>query len=258
MLSYSLAAVVAASSLGGLLLPEIYAKETPSWAAQAQGQDFVDLLFVTPLLIFSAFLAQKGKKFFLFLQGGILINLVYAYLQYGFFLHFNHFYFLYCAGLGLSVYALVLYGMEFQKARVEAWFNLKKSIKLPALYFLATTLAFYFLWLSEDIPGVISGIAPKTITEAGLITNPVHILDLSIVLPAMVIASLQLLRKKPSGYLFFPIMMSFSIVMSVAIGGMMVAMHLKGVNEDLTAAYVFGVFVILNSTVLGIFLRGMK
>ena len=168
-LSYSLAAVVAASSLGGLLLPEIYAKETPTWGAQAQGQDFVDLIFVAPLLIFSAFLAQKGEKIFLFFQGGILINLVYAYMQYGFFLHFNRFYFLYCAGVGLSVYALVLYGMEFQRAKVESWFNLKKSTKLPSLYFLATTLVFYFLWLSEDIPAVISGIAPKSIDRKSVV-----------------------------------------------------------------------------------------
>ncbi len=258
VLSYSLAGVVAATSLGGLLLPEAYAKETPSWAAQGMGQDFVDLVFVFPFFLLSAYMAQKGRKVFRFLLGGTLVYLVYSYVLYGFCMHFNRLYFLYCAGLGLSVYSLVLYGMRFQTTKVEAWFNPKKSTKIPAFYFLFTTLVFYFLWLSEDIPALLAGTAPKSLAEAGLITNPVHVLDLSIVLPAMALASFQLLRKKPFGYLFFPIMMVFSIVMGASIGGMMVAMNLKGVTGDLTVAYIFGLMVLLNSTVLVFFLRGIK
>jgi hypothetical protein len=258
VLSYSLAAVLAVTSLGGLLLPEAYANETPSWAAQGMGQDFVDLVFVFPLLLLSAYQTQKGQKVFRFLLGGTLVYLVYSYVLYGFCMHFNRLFFLYCAGLGLSVYALVLYGAEFQTTKVEAWFNQKKSTQLPASYFLVTTLVFYFLWLSEDVPALLSGTAPKSLAVAGLITNPIHVLDLSIVLPAMALASFQLLRKKPFGYFFFPVMMVFSIIMGAAIGGMTVAMKLKGVTGDLTVAYVFGVGILFNSAVLGLFLRGMK
>jgi hypothetical protein len=258
LLSYVLAGVVAVSSLGGLLLPEVYAKETPSWAAQGMGQDFVDLVLVAPLLALFTRLAQKGKRIFLFLIGGILVYLVYSYLIYAFYIHFNRLFFLYCAGLGLSVYALVLMAIQLQKAQVETWFSPVRSTALPALYFLATTLVFYFLWLSEDVPALISGIAPKSLAETGLPTNPIHVLDLSIVLPAMALASLQLLWKKPLGYLLFPIMLAFAIVMVAAIGGMMVEMKLKGITSDLTVAYVFGVGVMLNSIVLGLFFKNLK
>src|SRR5581483_6228932 len=93
-LSVLLAGVVAASSLGGLLLPDVYAKETPSWAAQGLGQDFVDLVFVAPFLVLCAFQAQRKKKAFLFLLGGTLVYLVYSYLLYGFCVHFNPLFFL--------------------------------------------------------------------------------------------------------------------------------------------------------------------
>jgi hypothetical protein len=45
-----LAALVAFVSLVGILSPSIYARETPNWAAQAVGQDWVDLLFAVPWL----------------------------------------------------------------------------------------------------------------------------------------------------------------------------------------------------------------
>jgi hypothetical protein len=47
----ALAALVATASLGGILMPSIYARETPSWAAQGEGQDWFDLVVVVPLLI---------------------------------------------------------------------------------------------------------------------------------------------------------------------------------------------------------------
>jgi len=206
-------------------------------------------------LYFSGPKGEEGVPFFL---GGTLVYSVYTYLVYGFFMHFNRLYFLYCAGLGLSVYALILLGMEFRTAQVDSWFDQKKTTYIPAIYFLAITALFYFLWLSEDLPALISGILPKNLSEAGLVTNPIHILDLSIVLPAMAISSLQLFRKKAWGYLFFPIMMVFSVIMTVAIGGMMVAMKLKGVSSGLVMAYVFSLMALCNSAVLEWFLRSLK
>ena len=257
-LSHAAAIVLALTSAAGLWLPGIYAKETPSWAAQGVGQDVVDLFFVAPLLAFCAFQVGKGRRIFLFPLEGILFYLIYSFVLYAFCVHFNRIFFLYCAGLGFSVYALALLNLGIGPPEAGKWFDPRPSTRLPGLFFLATTLAFYVLWLSEDIPAVLSGTAPKSLEEVGLFTNPVHILDLSLVLPAMLIASIQLLRKRTFGYWFFPVMMSFSIVMAVAIGGMMVALKLKGVTADVTAAYVFAVVVLASVGVLGYFLRSFK
>jgi hypothetical protein len=258
VLSYLAAGAVALASLGGIFLQRTYVHETPSWAAQGLGQDVVNLVFVVPLLLASIFLLRKGKKVYLFMLGGLLVYVAYSYVLYCFCVHFNRLFFIYCAALGFSVYALVLLGMELQADRVESWFNRKTSTTFPALYFLATTAIFYLLWLTEDVPAVFSGVAPKSLAEAGLFSNPVHVLDLSLVLPAMALASLQLWKKKAFGYLFFPVMMAFAIVMGVAILGMMVALHLRGLTSDTLVVYVFAVLILLNSGVLTYFLRSLK
>lgn len=256
--SYFLALAVAFSSVGGIFLPGTYAKETPSWAAQGIGQDVVNLILVLPLLLASTFLARRGKKVFLFILGGLYFYCIYSYVLYAFCVHFNRLYFLYCASLGLSVYGLVFLGKELGGRTVPKWFDMKKNMAWPALYLLLTTVVFYFLWLSEDIPAVLSGIPPKSLAEVGLFTNPVHILDLSIVLPAMLTASLQLLRRKPFGYVFFPIVMTFCIVMGAAIGAMVVAMNGRGLTSDMTVAYVFAVIVMLDCGFLASYFKSMK
>ena len=257
-LCYGLAGVLVLISAAGLWLPEIYAKEKPSWAAQGMGQDAVDLFFVAPFLAFCAYQVGRWKRVFLFFLEGILGYLVYSFVLYAFCVHFNRIFFLYCAGLGLSVYALALLNLGVGPAEAGKWFDTRPSTKLPGLFFLAVTLIFYLLWLSEDIPAVLSGTGPKSLEEVGLFTNPVHILDLSLVLPAMLIASIQLLRHQTFGYWFFPVMMSFSIVMAVAIGGMVVALKAKGITADLTVAYVFAGMILADSFVLGFFLRSLR
>lgn len=257
-LSYSLAAVVTGSSLGGILLPEVYARETASWGAQGLGQDWVNLILVAPLLAGGTWLAGRGRRAWTFLLAGAYFYLLYSYVLYAFCMHFNRLYFLYIAGLGLSTYALVLLGLELRDAHVETWFDRGRPTRLPALYLLLNALLFSFLWLSEDIPAVLSGEAPKSLAEVGLITNPVHVLDLGIVLPAMATAAWKLLRKEAFGYLLFPVMMVFCMVMAAALLGMAAALKARTVTEDLTLAWIFGVLFVLDAGVLAYFLRGMR
>jgi hypothetical protein len=250
-----LAAVLVASSLGGILLPDVYAKETPSWAAQGYGQDWVDLLFVAPLLALCASWSRRGRLLPLLLLEGTFFYLLYAYVLYAFCVHFNSLYFLYIAGLGLSAYGLVLLGLKLSSLPVDAHFDRGRPTRVPAAYLFLNTLAFYVLWLSQDVPALLSGEPPKSLAEVGLVSNPIHILDLGIVLPAMLIASVALWRKRPFGYLFFPVMMAFCLVMAVALLGMVIAMKARGVTDDLTVAYVFAVLSVTDSWVLWHFLR---
>jgi hypothetical protein len=56
---------------------------------------------------------------------------------------------------------------------------------------------FAALWLKEVLPAVLRGSTPGSIGEAGLLVNPVHVLDLSLLLPAMLIAGITLWRRQP-------------------------------------------------------------
>ena len=74
----------------------------------------------------------------------------------------------------------------------------------------------------------------------------------------MLVASIQLLRKKPLGYWLFPVMECFSIVMGIAIIGMMIALYQKGLATGLGGAAVMGTAVALNLAVLTYFFRALK
>lgn len=256
--SYLAAASVAAASAGGIWLPSTYARETASWAAQGLGQDYVDLFFVAPLMVLVTYQASKGRRVPLLVLGGVFGYLVYSFVLYSMCVHFNSLFLVYCAALGFSGYGLVLTALRLQKERADIWFDEERSTRFPALYLILTALAFYGLWLAEDLPALLQGAHPKSLDEVGLPSNPVHVLDLGLTLPAMVLAGLALLRKKPFGYFFFPVVMVLCIVMAIAIGAMTLAMAQKGVTSDLTVTWVFGAMVLVDTGVLVHFLRSLK
>ena len=64
------------------------------------------------------------------------------------------------------------------------------------------SVLFYIQWLSQDVPAILSNEAPADVREINIPTNPVHVLDLGLFLPAMIITSILLWKKKPSGQLF--------------------------------------------------------
>jgi hypothetical protein len=105
--AFPLAALVAVASLGGLLFPSIYARETPNWAAQAIAQDWTDLIAATPLLLASAVYAFRGSRVAKSLLGGAFLYTVYSFVIYAFAVHFNTLFLVYCAALGISFFSVV-------------------------------------------------------------------------------------------------------------------------------------------------------
>ena len=69
------------------------------------------------------------------------------------------------------------------------------SVLVPSLYgnikaravsvfLLVIAILFYLQWLSEDIPALVTGRMPPSVMENGLLTNPVHVLDMGLLLNA--------------------------------------------------------------------------
>ena len=79
------------------------------------------------------------------------------------------------------------------------------------------SVLFYIQWLSQDVPAILSNEAPADVREINIPTNPVHVLDLGLFLPAMIITSILLWKKKPSGQLFAGPLLIFRILTGVGI-----------------------------------------
>jgi len=58
--------------------------------------------------------------------------------------------------------------------------------------------------MAEIVPALIYNTIPNSVVETGLITNAVHVIDLSIVLPGIFITGISLLLGKSSGFILAP------------------------------------------------------
>jgi len=240
LISVPLALLTAWVSGAGVFIASTYQRETPGYAAQGIGQDAVNLFLVVPFLVLSAFGAWRGSKAWLLAWGGSLFYLAYSYAIYAFALHFNSLFLGYCAVLGLSVYGLIFCSTRVNRVGFVPGLRASLLNTVVAVYFFVIAALFAFLWLGEILPAVFSGTTPASIVASGLLTNPVHVLDLSVCLPAFVLVGVLLLKGQKAGVAWAPAVLVFSIAMAAAIAGMTVVMDQKGLPSD---PLVFGIFV---------------
>ena len=199
-----------------------------------------------------------NNKQALFLWGGAVFYILYSYALYCFAVHFNFLFLVYCIILGLSVYALIYYSMLMSTLGAAGWFDDKTPVKLIAGFLIIIAVLFYMIWLSEIIPALLNNTTPKSITESGLLTNPVHVLDISIVLPAICIIAIAIRQRKAIGFIFIPVVLVFCILMTLAICGMIVYMYVKGFESNPGIAIIFVVVSFLSIGFLILFLRHLK
>jgi len=257
-LSISLSLLVGMVSIVGIYSPNFYINETLNWQVQSLGQDIIDLVLIVPILITTALLTIKNRTIGTFLWAGVIIYLIYTFVIYSFDVKFNKLFIAYCLTLGLSFYSFS-YFIYIQLGE-PAILKIEKSAvrKVIGIYFIVIAILFYFLWLSELVPSIIDGITPKILLEAGLPTNPVHVLDLAIILPGIFIIGILLLRNKKFGLIMTPVMLVFFILMDITIGSLSVMMQQKGLEGSLTLTTVMFVLALFSLVLLTWYLRNIK
>jgi hypothetical protein len=257
-LAFPLAALVAVASIGGIALPSTYARETASWAAQGMGQDWVDVLVVAPFLTIAAGLALRGSRAFRLMLGGALVYTAYSFVLYAFVVHFNALFLVYCAALGLSCFSLAGLVGGLLREDASSWFDERAPVRVAGGFLVLVALAFGALWLAEVIPSLASGTPPASIAEVGAFTNPVHVLDLALLLPAMLVSGLALLRRRSFGYALAPVLLGFNVLMPLAMAGMVAMMGRRGIPVDATPLYVLAAIAVGSAAVLAAFLRRLR
>lgn len=240
-LSIPLAALMIIISYAGIFLHGTYAGENANWSAQALGQDIFDLFLAAPLLIVTSALAYRNNRTAVLLWGGTQIYLIYTFTIYCFALHFNNFFVLYCFTLGLSFYSFIYFLLKHYKEDAGSWFKEKVPLKTTGILLIIISVMFYFLWLTEIYNAWTNNTVPQSVMETGLLVNPVHALDLSVMLPALFITGILLLKKNSTGLLLAVPMLVFGALMSVTIGLLTIIMNLRGIAQDMSVAVVMGV-----------------
>ncbi len=253
-----LATLVAFVSLVGVLSPSIYARETPNWAAQAVGQDWVDLLLAVPWLAISGVLALRGSRRALFVLAGGMLYTFYEFVIYGFAVHFNALFIAYCATLGVTFFALSGLAIRFAGEDVSRWFRASVPVRTTGAFLIGVALLFTMLWLGEIVPALVHGTTPLSVSEAGAPTNPVYVMDLSIILPLHAIAGIALLQRRTLGYVLAPILLSFGVIMALSIAGMMLVMRQRGIDASGFVAAAMVLVAAASAAILALVLRGIR
>jgi hypothetical protein len=175
VLSAAIAVLMVAASLTGLLVADLY-DESP-WAEQAlRGGDLVTLVLAVPLLLGALVLTRRGSTRARAVWIGVLAYSVYNSAFYAFGTTFNDAFLLHIALLSCSIFALAC------------------AIVCTDLVPVARTFG--------RVPGA------RNVTSGTLIADVpvdgqhlVFALDLSLLVPSLVLAGVLLLRRAPLGYL---------------------------------------------------------
>lgn len=216
------------SSVAGLADPDVYARETENWTLQARGQDVGNLLAVFVLMV-AAVRHRNGSHRAGLVWLGTLLYLVYAFIVYAMALHLNGLFPVYVAVLGLSAWALIFHVGDVRRRGIHVQDGHARAVASWVL--IATGVLFAGLWLGELVPALATGRAPASLAEAGLPVNPVHVIDLSMVLPGFLICGIASLGRRQHGLFWLAPWLVFSVLMGSSIIAAMVLMTMAGASD---------------------------
>src|ERR1700682_1848506 len=256
-LSLALVPFVVLAAGTGLLVPGFY-RDAPTWVSQARGQDLVTLLVGIPLLVVGLIGARRGSVRCLLLWLGAVGYMAYAYATYAFATHFNQLFLVYVVIFGLSVYALVFGLNRLDVGRLRTAFNPHAPTRLVAASLVGMGLIIGLLWLSQDVLALFAGQVPSDVTDAGLLTDPIHVLDLGLVIPAAVLTGVLLARRRPWGFVLGAYFLVKFTTLGLSIMSLGVFMVADGQPLSVPLVVVFAVWTVVSAVLAWRFLSSVR
>jgi hypothetical protein len=193
----------------------LYTGVEPKILAQGLGQDLFSLLVSLPGLVISAIYAGRGSLRGRMVWLGILGYLIYTYAFLAFNVYFNILFLVYVALLGCSLYAFLggICSVDFEKLTLGD--PKGRTARVVGIFLSMVMVLFYGNWLSEIVPALWLGDAPRSVRELGVPTYAIHILDMAILLPGVGISAWGLWRRKTWGILSAGIL----LILILTLGG---------------------------------------
>lgn len=215
-LTVPIAILMATAAASGLFIAGVY-RDPPGLVAQAMGQDAVTIFVALPTLAVSALLVRRGSRRARPVCTGALLYVTYTYASYAFGIRFNALFLVYVALLGCSAYALIGGIASTDRDDTKAAFTDRAPVRGVSVFLFVVATLFYLIWLGEALPASVSGTPPQSVRDDGTPTNVIHVLDMALLLPAMIIAAVSLWRRQPLGFVLAPALLSNLALLALAI-----------------------------------------
>jgi hypothetical protein len=231
--AYALSAIIAVLTMvacaGGLFINDLYRDNT--FAASAwRGTDLVTLVIAVPILVVALTLSISGSLRAQLVWLGMLDYTLYNYAYYLFGTAFNRFFLIYAALFTLSVFALILSLTEVDMKGLRQRFRARTPVRWIAGYMLFVAAGIGALWIVQSLSFVVSGQVPEFILKVGHPTSIVFALDLSLVVPFLVLGAIWLWKRQPWGYLLAAILNVKGAVYMLALAAVSVSVAKAGLQ----------------------------
>jgi hypothetical protein len=232
--AYILTAIIAALTIvvsaGGLFIDDLYrdnAFATSAW----RGTDLATLAVAVPILIVALILALRGSSRAQLVWLGMLDYTLYNYAYYLFGTAFNRFFLIYVALFTLSIFALIFALAKVGVQRIRQQFRPRTPVKWIAGYMLFVAVGIGGLWIAQSLSFVVTGQVPEFIIDVAHPTSVVFALDLSLVVPFLVLGAIWLWNRQPWGYILAAILSVKGAVYMLALAAVSVSATRSGFSE---------------------------
>jgi hypothetical protein len=206
-IAYGLSAVVAflmvVASAAGLFIDGLY-RDGP-WAREAlRGGDLTTLLLAAPILAWSLILSIRGSLPAQAAWIGALAYGIYNYAYYVFGAAFNDIFLLHIALLTLSIWATALAVASLDVEAVAGAFRVGRAARWIGGFLVVVGTVLGGLWVFLAIRFAVTGQLMADIPADGI--HLVFAIDLSLLVPALVVAGVLLWRRTRLGVVFGAVM----------------------------------------------------
>ena len=249
-LSFLLLALSAIASLGGLLLPNLY-RDTEFYRLVWQNNDGVTLVLAVPALLVAIRRTDRGSRRAHLIWLGLLVYLFYNYAFYLFGAAFNWFFLLYVAIFALSVYALALGLWHLDTVTLSHWFEEKTPVRWIAAFLVAIALPLIIVEAGQCVRFISTGQPPAS-------PSLIFALDLSFVVPNMILGAVLLWRRQAWGYVLAALMLVKGITYGAVLSWSATVIWFSDLPEK-DALLPFYLFVLCGSLVFSwLLLKNLK
>lgn len=261
-LSWIIVALAVMASAGGAFIPNLY-RDSFFVASQLVGNDVVTLSVAVPLLVGSLMVTQRSdlalRKWRAQLVWlGMLDYTLYNYAFYLFGTWFNVFFLLYAALFALSILALIFGLTGIDASAIGHSFRPKTPARWISGYMVFWALVLGGLWVAQSLAFVFTGAVPQVITDTNHPTSIVYALDLTLLVPFLLLAAIWLWRRQPWGYVLATILNVKGAIYALALVGMSISAGRAGISEAWSLLPIWLTFSIASLIAALILLRNLR
>jgi hypothetical protein len=242
------------ASIGGLFIKDIY-RDNIFVNAAWRGNDLVTLIIALPLLMVSLIFSMRGSQRAQLVWLGMLDYMLYNYTFYLFGSAFNSFFLIYVAIFTLSIFSLI-FGLISVDVEAIGWkFRNGVPAKWISAYMLLLALGLTSVYFVQIYRFLAEEIMPSIIIMTGHPTSVVFAMDLSLLVPPLVLGAIWSWKRRDWGFILVGILLSKCTVypLALAMGSYLAAQAgIPGVSSQIA----FWIALSVSALIACLFLLG--